>query len=277
MNKFSTPERTKLTVRIIKPILEAFNSRTEEACIRRDALINKALEIELPRIRQEINRTNSARARSYIQAKLKSLFAINGGGSLLTLALSSGVAHLLEQICEEKNISRDTLMNRLLLLLGAPGQYLETRMYPLVPFSWIDGDAENTTSFSSYDLYDLSAINKDKSMLAKYSVSHYAGEIAKIQAQDGDFDKVFSPIGRVGAIISDPLYSYRTMLSIRKEEDRVAFSESSVRSLEAAQMDDYFYTPFGYPFDDDDWDGLNCVIDDRWLDQKVNHGPVTSK
>ena len=274
MNKFDTRKRTKVTVRIIKPILEAFNARTEEACIRRDALISKALEVELPRVRAEITIKNSPKARAYIQAKLKSMLAMSGGGSLLTLALSSDATDLLEQTCEEKNIPRDTLMNRLLLLLGAPGQYLETRMYPFVPVSWVESYDTEATPF---DLHDLSAITKDKGMLAAYAVSHYAGELAKIQAQDGDFDKAFSPLGRVANIMSDPLQWYRIMLSIRKDEDRQAMEKMRAGSSTTPTLWEYQYTPFGKPFDDEDWDGLNCVMEDEWVKRLDGLGAKPNK
>jgi len=271
MNKSDTPKRAKVTVRIITPILDAFNARTEEACIRRDALISKALEVELPRVLTELTIKNSPKARSYIQAKLKSMLAMSGGGSLLTLSLSSDATDLLEQTCEEKNIPRDTLMNRLLLLLGAPGQYLETRMYPFVPASWVES---YETELTNFDLHDLSAITKDKGMLAEYAVSHYAGELTKIESQDGDFDKAFSPLGRVANIMSDPLQWYRIMLSIRKEEDRTAMENMRVGSTANPTQWEYQYTPFGKPFDDEDWDGLNCVMEDEWVKQL---GSKTSK
>ena len=273
MTKSDTQTRAKVTVRIIKPILEAFNARTEEACIRRDALISKALEVELPRVRAELTIANSSNARAYIQAKLKSMFAMDGGGSLLTLSLSIEAADLLEQTCEEKNIPRDTLMNRLLLLLGAPGQYLETRMYPFVPASWIESYETEATPF---DLHDLSAITKDKGMLAGYAVSHYAGELAKIQARDGDFDKAFSPLGRVANIMSDPLQWYRIMLSIRKEEDRQLMERLHTASATQTHWE-YQYTPFGKPFDEEDWDGLNCVIEDEWLKRSNSPGTQPAK
>lgn len=121
--------RAKITLRVWQPILDALNERSDAACIRRDGLITRALAKELPRIREELTVTNGPEARRYLEIKLKSLFAGVDGSSQISLALDPSVAQLLEEVCTEKNIPRECLLNRLLMLLGASTEFLHDHFF----------------------------------------------------------------------------------------------------------------------------------------------------
>ena len=87
MEAITPPNRSKITVRVWAPILDALIARTDAACLRRDLLISRTLQLELPRISEEIPHCNFAMARRYLEAQLCSLFACFPGVRQISLAL----------------------------------------------------------------------------------------------------------------------------------------------------------------------------------------------
>ena len=257
--------KAKLTVRIVKPIFDAFNARVDKACLRRDALISRALTIEIPRIQAEITSKNSSRARAYIQASLKALYEINGGSNLLTLALDSDTAAKLDEVCTEKNIPRDVLMNRLLLLLGISGNHLEMAFYPFVPPSWSAEHEVTGYDFNHAELTEVARETLETNTIFRYRVADVAAQVTRIQEEGQTFDSAFSPLARIEKIVNDPLLWYRIILKAYHEE----------MNSNEFPLDPQESTPFGHSFEDRTWHGLNCVMDDNWLDDIAKKSQTT--
>jgi hypothetical protein len=272
MLKKTTDTRSKITVRIWTPILDALNERTEAACLRRDALINQTLAVELPRIREDIPFRNSAKARRYISARLKSLLSSGDDSRQISLSLSPAVAAELESVCEGLNVPRETLLNRALLLLGASGDFMDEHFYNLTPSPITTTGFEPT--IEPEDIlpwtYPLKTITAKGGGARNHDVRTLAADLAKFDAAADDYDLALSPLGRLAAIAADPLRWYRIMLELRCEQDNSMLRNSkNPPSEEVIAANQYIYTPFGMPFEEDEMEGLNCYVDDEWLSRQA--------
>lgn len=267
-----TDTRSKITVRIWAPILDALNERTEAACLRRDALINQTLAVELPRIRKDIPFRNSAKARRFISARLKNLLSSGDESRLISLSLSPTVTAELESVCEGLNVPRETLLNRALLLLGSSGDFMDEHFNNLTPSPITATDFE--PSIEPKDMlpwtYPINTITVKGSGARSHDVRALTADLAKLDAVANDYDLALSPLGRLAAIVADPLRWYRIMLQLRCEQDnsmlRGSFNPPSEEVIAANQ---YIYTPFGMPFEEDQLEGLNCYVDDEWLSRQA--------
>ena len=241
MNKSNTKSRSKITVRIWTPILDAFVARTDTAFLRRDLLITNTLKLELPRIRNELPHKNSELARRFIEANLRRLFTTPQGATQISLALDPAVAKALESVCEEKNIPREALLNRLLVLLGAPAEFL--RKY----------------FFEFFVSYEVDAITRDE---AKETIDMdvLASDIAiHDAASNASFELAFSPLGRIVEVASDPIRRYRELLQTVHE---LRYPTTAEGDQSMAERYRYAFTPFGAVLEDDLLVGLNCYLED---------------
>ena len=255
MANIQPSSRAKITVRIWTPFLDSLIERTEAACLRRDLLITRTLELELPRLQSEIPHRNSAKARRYIDSHLKALFASGPGATQLSFALDTRVSGLLESVCDEKNIPREALLNRLLMLLGAPGEFLHEHFF-MTP-----SPSSTEPQTFSLDPEFQQAMNRDLAL-----------EMIQRETATSTFDHTFSPLGRIVTIAEDPLRRYRDMLQMLYaqvlDSCRAAGQDTSL--LEAER---YCYTPFGMPLEDDDLVGLNCYLPDM----AITDSPTAAK
>jgi hypothetical protein len=113
-------KKTKVLVYVYEPLTEIVKRRFEEACLKRDAYLDKAIRIEADFLRKEVTMLNSDKAKSYIIENLKQLKL-----KPLNLLLSIETAELMNEVCKEKNIPRDAFINRFFLLLIASDKVLE--------------------------------------------------------------------------------------------------------------------------------------------------------
>ncbi len=268
MMKNTSQTRSKITVKIHAPILDALNARTDAACLRRDALINRTLEVELPRIVVEIPYRNSPRARRYIEARLKTLFASGDEPRQISLSLEPKVATLLESVCDDLNLPRETLLNRMLMLLGSTGDFIDQHFYnftprPLSPAEFEANWQEVDLTPWKYPLTDFTASWKSGRL---HDVRTLASDMTKLDEASSDYDLALAPLGRIASIASDPFRWYRRMLQIRCQQDfEMLQSSLNPPSVEPMETNRYMYTPFGMPFEEDEMEGLNCYVDDNWL------------
>lgn len=111
----------KTSTKVWRPILEKLETKMAAACLRRDAYLNKVLEIELDYLEKEIATPNSDAGRAFIAQRLEAL----PDRKLVSLALKPELVERLNEICARKKIVRDAFFNRLLLLLAASPQVLD--------------------------------------------------------------------------------------------------------------------------------------------------------
>jgi hypothetical protein len=250
--------RAKITLRVWQPILDALNERSDAACIRRDGLITRALAKELPRIREELTVTNSPEARRYLEIKLKSLFAGMDGSSQISLALDPSVAQLLEEVCTEKNIPRECLLNRLLMLLGASTEFLHDHFF-MIP--------------------DQPISPGNQVLVTQMGPDHVRTLVKNLQATQfdaatDDIDRAFAPLGRIATVVSDPLQPYRALLQKLYVECLECGTDSDGADKAPLRQSAYCFTPFGMPLEDDELIGLNCYLPDSAIERR---GSAASK
>jgi hypothetical protein len=269
MTTIQHPTRAKITVRVWAPVLDALVTRTDAACLRRDLLISRTLQIELPRIRAEIPHRNTAKARRYIQNSLRLLFDAEPGAKQLSLALDPQVAELLESVCEEINVPRESLLNRLLLLLGAPGDFLDSHFLGFTPEPV--SPEEFQPDWDGIDFTQrgrpLRSLERDPGTSRTKDVRTLASDMTKLDEASADYDQALSPLGRIAWVASDPLRWYRRMLQMRYELDLEAW-RAQTQSMGSLEQEKFAYTPFGIPFEGvEELDGLHCYLPDSWIDR----------
>lgn len=116
--KANTP---KTSAKVWRPILEKLETKMAAACLRRDAYLNKVLDIELDYLDKEVPKPNSDAARAFVAQKLEAL----PDRKLVSMAIKPELVERLNEICSRKNIVRDAFFNRLLFLLAASPPVLD--------------------------------------------------------------------------------------------------------------------------------------------------------
>jgi hypothetical protein len=106
--------KTKLVVNVHAPLLLLMQLKFEATFLKRDAYLNNALRIEAEYLRKEIATPNSDMAKTFITKQLTALKL-----KPLNLLLSTETVDLINDVCKEKNITRDSFINRFFLLLTA--------------------------------------------------------------------------------------------------------------------------------------------------------------
>jgi hypothetical protein len=107
----ATPKK-KILVNIWTSLLFEFEKRTEQACFKRDAFLNRILKTEIPLLDREVPEPNSDKAYRYIAKQLATLPRTAVG-----LSLDPDVVEQMDGVCDLKNIPRDAFLNRLLFFL----------------------------------------------------------------------------------------------------------------------------------------------------------------
>ncbi|MDD5035559.1 MAG: hypothetical protein PHE55_12460 [Methylococcaceae bacterium] len=104
-----------ISIKVWRPVLNTLNTKLDQACLRRDAYLNRVLDVELKELDAEVPLANSARARRFIADQLDKL-----DRKPVSLSLRPDLVDYLDDICERKNIIRDSFFNRLFFLLAVP-------------------------------------------------------------------------------------------------------------------------------------------------------------
>lgn len=273
MNIEPVSGRAKITIRVWAPIFEALVARTDAAFLRRDQLISHALRVELPRIREDLPGANSSQARRYMDARLRVLFATGTGSRQLSLALAPDVADELQRVCEDFNIPRESLLNRLFMFLGASGQFLADHFFSFTPDPITESgkhpDPSSETDLEPWETLPRTLLTRSWFRDGDFDVRGLALDLTRADPGSSDYDKALAPIGRITAIVEDPLRWYRWMLGMTFHQQSERWRETGKPELADAMLKDrWMYTPFGVPFDsEEELDGLNCHTPDSFLDQ----------
>jgi hypothetical protein len=136
-----------ISTKIWRPVLDKLNAKLEQACLRRDAYLNRVLEVELPALDEELPLANSESARQFIAEHLDKL-----DRKPVSLSLRPDLVERLDDICERKKILRDSFFNRLFFFLAVPVEWF-TSNFPLDE-NWI-----GEVWFSDEHEYDLTEKN----------------------------------------------------------------------------------------------------------------------
>ncbi|HQW03554.1 MAG TPA: hypothetical protein PLR30_13800 [Saprospiraceae bacterium] len=107
----NTPATTKIQFTIWKPLLESLRIHTDDACLRRDAYLAKALGHEIE-ILAKAEGKNSELARHYVHGALKSLDCQSA-----TFTLPVTLVDRINEVCAAKQLHRDCFFNRVLLMI----------------------------------------------------------------------------------------------------------------------------------------------------------------
>lgn len=131
MNNVQKNKIPKTSVRIYSPIVKKLDEKMNAACLRRDAYLNKVLEIELNELDREVSLPNSVAAQSFIAERIGRL-----DRKLVSLALRPDLVKRLNDICARKRIVRDAFFNRLFLFLTASPKVIDRLLFPGVGGDW---------------------------------------------------------------------------------------------------------------------------------------------
>ena len=113
--------QTKITLKIYKPLLKAFDLKVQRLCLKRDAFLNRLLAVETPRLKEDLNGLRqSTRAHRYSSGELKRLapWPIN-------VVVDQATADALNEVVTQANVSRDAFANFLIWFLVATDEWLE--------------------------------------------------------------------------------------------------------------------------------------------------------
>jgi hypothetical protein len=119
--------KTKVLVNVYEPLLVFMKHKMDEACLKRDAYLDKALRFEAELLREEIKTPNSDMAKTYIADNLKELPL-----KPLNLLLSQETVELINEVCKEKNVPRDVFINRFFLLSVASNTILSSLFHEII-------------------------------------------------------------------------------------------------------------------------------------------------
>lgn len=121
----------KISVKIWKPIIEKLDTKIASACLRRDAYLNKILEVELDSLDEEVSIPNSPASYNFVSDRLQKLDL-----KLVSLALAPELTDRLNEICGRKRIVRDAFFNRIFLLLAASPKVIDSLFFSNVRDEW---------------------------------------------------------------------------------------------------------------------------------------------
>ena len=116
--------KTKITVKIVASLLQAFDKQLDELHIKRDAFFNSMLLGEIPNLERDLKgKRLSAQAKRHIASALKRL-----GTKQVNVSIDHATAKALNAVVTKTNIVRDAFVNRLIMFLRSSDvvlKYLE--------------------------------------------------------------------------------------------------------------------------------------------------------
>lgn len=109
------PKPTKLVCNIWRPLISRLEVKIKDACLNRDAFLDRVLKYEAKMLEKEITQPNSLKAKRYISDALT-----RGIFKPVTFYLSEETITIINEKCKHFNIVRDSFVNRIIFLLVAP-------------------------------------------------------------------------------------------------------------------------------------------------------------
>lgn len=114
-------ETKKILVKIWTPLLNKINVMAKDACLKRDSYLNNVLSHEAKMLSKEVEQANSELAKKYLSSQLLELKNFKS----VNLLLEEKTIETINNACSEKNIPRDSFINRVILLLTASSDTLD--------------------------------------------------------------------------------------------------------------------------------------------------------
>lgn len=108
----------KITTKIRTDVINKLTKKFDAACLRRDAFLERVLEIEIPALDKEVAIPNSDEARKVVSKSLAELIK-EDRMKPVSFSLRDDLVKQLDEICKRKNIVRDAFFNRVLFLLAS--------------------------------------------------------------------------------------------------------------------------------------------------------------
>jgi len=108
----------KITTKIRTDVINKLTKKFGTACLRRDAFLERVLEIEIPALDKEVAIPNSDEARKAVSQSLTELIK-KDKMKAVSFSLRDDLVKQLDEICNRKNIVRDAFFNRVLFLLAS--------------------------------------------------------------------------------------------------------------------------------------------------------------
>lgn len=112
--------KTKMLVQVWDVLARAIKRDLRSLHITRDAYLNALLAREIEELAREVEFRTPNDAHQHIKRRLRGL-----NRERMTIAVDRDVAQRIRQILEEKNISRDAFVNRILFFLVAKPAHLK--------------------------------------------------------------------------------------------------------------------------------------------------------
>jgi hypothetical protein len=123
----------KITIKVWTSILDKFEQKMEDACLRRDAFITKVLHVELDFLDSEVSIPNSQASYEYVSSEIEKF-----DRKLVSLALPPELTLRLNEICKRKRIVRDAFFNRLFLLLSLKPKAIDSLLFQDAQNEWLN-------------------------------------------------------------------------------------------------------------------------------------------
>ena len=171
----------KILVKVWEPAITALRQKTDAACMKRDAYLDKVLRREAENLRTEVSGRNSDEARDHIAHELGILAPTL---KPLNLVLGEETVDLIGEVCELRNIPRDAFVNRVILFLVVRPSFF-TSLY-----SEIDWESARETFMEKY-------VHDEKFLLFTPSMLSAIGQIMTL----------------------DPFWYIRECIGVAREQD----------------------------------------------------------
>jgi hypothetical protein len=118
-------QKRKITVQLWGPLLAKLNEQAADACLNRDAYLDKVFAHEAAMLRKELKgKRNSDRARAFI----KQCFAQVKDLRQVSFTLGADTADSLTDACDKVNVWRDVFVNRVIYFLVARSSVIESQL-----------------------------------------------------------------------------------------------------------------------------------------------------
>jgi hypothetical protein len=115
-------EKRKITVQLWEPLLARLNEQVADACLNRDAYLDKVFAHEAPMLLKELKgKRNSDRARAFIKQSFARVDVRQ-----VSFTFSASTADSLTAACDEINVWRDVFVNRVIYFLVARYSAIES-------------------------------------------------------------------------------------------------------------------------------------------------------
>lgn len=115
-----TEVKTKITVRVWPTVMVAINRNLHDLHVKRDSYLNSLLMYEIERLADEIDFETPDDARKQIKRRFQEL-----GPKPETFVLDKEVLSRIDAVIQERNISRNSFINRVLFFLVAKPPHLK--------------------------------------------------------------------------------------------------------------------------------------------------------